>query len=290
MISGQIGLDLLRTYVAVCRQGSLNRVAFQTGRAQSALSMKMRRLEQLLDKQLFQRTGRGVVPTADGEIFLGYANRILALSDEAASRLQHAELSGGVRIGLAEEVANATLPQALGHLHRAHPDIHLDVVVEHSVALGRVWSEGGLDLMIAPTSVVAGDALTVWNVELQWVCALDYSPDQTRPLDLVAYAAPCLWRRRMIDALATAEREHRITFTSQSVTALTAAIESGLGIGALPPESIRRGSMRVLNAAAGIPEPFVVQYGLYAHDKRTAAVDAAMNVLLQEIPAPDRGR
>ena len=48
MISEQIGLDLLRTYVAICRQGSLSRVAAQTGRTQSALSMQMRRLESLL--------------------------------------------------------------------------------------------------------------------------------------------------------------------------------------------------------------------------------------------------
>ena len=83
MISEQIGLDLLRLFVAVCRQGSLSRVAGQTGRTQSALSMQMRRLEDLLDRQLLQRTGRGVVPTAEGELFLGYATRMLALGDEA---------------------------------------------------------------------------------------------------------------------------------------------------------------------------------------------------------------
>ena len=286
MISGQIGLDLLRTYVAVCRQGSLNRVAEQTGRTQSALSMQMRRLEDLLDKQLFHRTGRGMVPTTEGELFLSYATRILALSDEAVTRLRQAELSGFARIGLAEEVAGAALPAALGHLHRVHPDIHLEVVVEHSMALGRLWSGNELDVMIAPTSVVVGDALTAWNVDLQWVCAPDYAPVEGRPLNLVAFAAPCIWRRRMIDALAAAGLEHRIMFSSQSITALTAAIENGLGIGALPPESIRKGGMRVLKVEGGIPGPLIVQYGLYSRDRRTPAVDAAIDVLLQGIPAP----
>jgi DNA-binding transcriptional LysR family regulator len=123
MISEQIGLDLLRTYVAICRQGSLSRVAAQTGRTQSALSMQMRRLESLLERHLFQRTGRGVVPTAEGEIFLGYATRILALSDEAFARLRHNEIKGGVRIGLAEEVSAAVLPSMIGRLHRAYPEI-----------------------------------------------------------------------------------------------------------------------------------------------------------------------
>ena len=282
MISEQIGLDLLRTYVAVCRQGSLNRVATQTGRKQSALSMQMRRLESLLDKQLFQRTGRGVVPTAEGEMFLGYATRILALGDEAMSRLAQAKLSGSLRFGLAEEVAASALPAALGRLHRAYPDIHLDIIVEHSVALGKLWSEQGLDIMVAPTSVAPADAVTTWNVELKWVCATDYVVEEERPLEIVAFALPCLWRRRMIDALAASGREHRVTVTSQSITALQAAVESGLGVGLLPPEAIRAQTMRVL--ASGVPKPLTVQYGLYARDRRTPIIDATIGVLLEDLP------
>lgn len=285
MISEQIGLDLLRTYVAVCRQGSLSRVAAQAGRTQSALSMQMRRLESLLERRLLQRTGRGVVPTAEGEVLLGYATRILALGDEAFARLRQTDISGGVRIGLAEEVATAALPAALGRLHRACPDIRLDVVVEHSVALGRLWGEDGLDVMIGPASVVAADASVTWNVELQWACALDHVPDRERPLDLVAFAAPCLWRQRMLDGLAAIGRDHRVTLTSQSVTALQAAIENGLGVGLLPPESVRAGAMRALTASAGVPEPLTVQYGLYARDRRTPVVDAAIEALLEGVPA-----
>ena len=285
MISDQIGLELLSTYVAVCKQGSLSRVAAQTGRAQSALSTQMRRLEDLLGKRLFRRTGRGVTPTAEGELFLGYATRILALGDEALARLRNVEVSGVVRVGLAEEVATAALPAALGRLRRAHPDIRLDVVVEHSLALGRVWREDGLDVMIAPTSVVVADALVTWNVDLQWVCGLDHALDPGRPLDLIAFAAPCLWRQRMIDALDGLGREHRVVFNSQSILALQAAVENGLGVGLLPPESVRPGAMRRLKACADVPESLAVQYGLYAHDRRAPVVDAAIDVLLDGLPA-----
>jgi DNA-binding transcriptional LysR family regulator len=281
MISDQIGLDLLRTFVAVCQQGSLSKVAAQTGRTQSALSMQVRRLESLLERHLFQRTGRGVIPTAEGEIFLGYATRILALSDEAYARLRETAVAGSVHIGLAEEIANSALPGALGRLHRTHPDVQLDVAVEHSTALGRSWEANIMDIMIAPTSAVSAvDALVTWNVELQWVSATDYAQEPGRPLDLVAFAAPCLWRRRMIEALAATGDEHRITFTSQSVMGLQAAIENGLGIGLLPPDSIRTATMRTLDASAGVPGPLTVQYGLYARDRRTRVVDATIEVLL----------
>ncbi len=281
MIPEQISVDLLRTFVAVCRLGSLSRAAAQTGRTQSALSMQMRRMEDLLEQRLLHRTGRGVVPTPEGELFLGYATRILALSDEAAARLRQSEVRGAVRIGLAEEIATPALPAALGRLHRAHPEMQLDVVVEHSQALGRRWGEDDLDLMIGPTSVVTADALTTWNVELQWVCAIDHPPDPARPLDVVAFAAPCLWRSRMIEALADAGREHRVTFTSQSNLALQAAVEGGLGVGLLPPASVRATVMRTLRPEDGVPEPLVVQYGLYARARRTSCAEAAIGVLLE---------
>jgi DNA-binding transcriptional LysR family regulator len=246
--------------------------------------MQMRRLESLLERHLFQRTGRGVVPTTEGEVFLGYATRILALSDEAVARLRHKEISGGVRIGLAEEVSAAVLPSMIGRLHRAYPEIQLDVVVDDSSALARLWRQEELDIVIGTTAAVTTDALIAWNVELQWVCALDYVPDQTRALEIITFVAPCLWRRRMLDALVAAGREHKVTFTTQSVTALQAAIENGLGVALLPPESIRKSSMRALQASAGVPAPLTVQYGLYANDRRTPVVTAAIDVLREGIP------
>ncbi|OXC89929.1 LysR family transcriptional regulator, partial [Achromobacter sp. KAs 3-5] len=70
---------LLRTFVAVCRYGSLSRAAEMSGRAQSALSTQIRRLEEMVGKRLLHRTGRGMAPTTEGELLLSYANRILAL-------------------------------------------------------------------------------------------------------------------------------------------------------------------------------------------------------------------
>lgn len=287
MISDQISVDLLRLYVAVCRQGSLSRVAVQAGRTQSAVSMQIRRLEDMLGRRLFQRTGRGVVTTADGELFLGYAVRMLALGDEAAARFSLAGISGAVRVGLAEELSTSALPAALGRLRRAFPDLALDVTVEHSVALGRTWDDGDLDLMVAPTSVAAGDALFTWNVDLLWVAAADRVPDPRLPLDLAAFGATCPWRRRMVEALAAGGRAYRIVLTSQSMTALQAGIECGLGIGLLPRDAIRPATMRVLRPDAGLPAVLAVQYGLYARDRRGRVVEAAIAVLRDGLPAAD---
>ncbi|SKA34725.1 DNA-binding transcriptional regulator, LysR family [Enhydrobacter aerosaccus] len=280
MIPAAVDLDLLRAFVAACRIGNLSRAAEATGRTQSAMSMQMRRLEGLLGKKLLRRTGRGVLPTAEGEVFLGYASRILTLGDEAAARLRQIPLAGTVTIGLPEEVALASLPSALGQFHRIHPDVSLDIIVDNTAAIGPLWQQGRLDIMIANPSGVPDDAVASWSVELQWVCGLDHAPDTARPLDLVVFPEPCTWRRRMFEILAEAGVDHRIAFTSPSVAAVQAAVENGLGIALLTPECIRVPLMRVLPRSQTMPPPVIVQYGLYARATRTPAVDEAIRALM----------
>lgn len=130
---------LLRTFVAVCRYGSLSRAAEMSGRAQSALSTQIRRLEEMVGKRLLHRTGRGMAPTTEGELLLSYANRILALGEAAAARLRERAVAGSVRIGLSEDVAVAALPAALGRLRRACPNLHLEVVIDDGERLAARW-------------------------------------------------------------------------------------------------------------------------------------------------------
>ena len=78
-----IDTDVLRTFVAIADQGGFTRAGEQVNRTQSAVSMQMKRLEEdVLQRQLFQRDGRQVRLTAEGQVLLGYARRILKLHIE----------------------------------------------------------------------------------------------------------------------------------------------------------------------------------------------------------------
>ncbi|WP_246520034.1 LysR family transcriptional regulator [Ancylobacter lacus] len=274
---------MLRAYVLVCRLGSLSRAAEQAGRAQSALSMQMRRLEDVLGKRLLHRTGRGVIPTAEGELFLSFATRLLLLGEEAVARLGDCCASDPVRIGLAEEIAIGTLPEALGRLRRARPDLTFVVVVDHSIAIADRWREGDLDLAIATCSSFAGDAAETWDVELLWVGGIDSDPAPARPLDIIVYAEPCLWRRRMVEALADCGRDYRVTLTSQSIAAIQAGVENGLGVALMMAECVRPETMRAIPASAGLPAPLIVQYGLYVRGRANPAIGAAMDHFLASL-------
>lgn len=248
--------------------------------------MQMRRLETVVGKPLLRRTGRGVVPTPDGELLLGYATRILALGEEASSRLSQQPMAGNVRIGLAEEIAITSLPAALGRLRRQFRDLHLHVYVDHSAAIARRWQDGELDLVVATASAVAAETVDTWAVELLWVTAIDSAPDPAQPLDIVAYDEPCIWRRRMLDALTDTGRAYRVTVTSQSIAAIRSAVENGLGVALMTSECVDPARMRIVSTNDGVPEALSVRYGLYTHRKPTEITEIVRRALLETVQAP----
>jgi DNA-binding transcriptional LysR family regulator len=80
-----LDLKLLATFVRAAHSGTLSATAIQVGRTQSTVTMQIQRLEETLGQSLFHRSGSGVSLTGAGERFLGYAERILRLHDEAVS-------------------------------------------------------------------------------------------------------------------------------------------------------------------------------------------------------------
>ena len=278
-MSGDFDPALLRTFVAVCRYGSLSRAADHAGRAQSALSTQIRRLEEMVGKRLLHRTGRGMSPTTEGELLLSYAHRILALGESASARLRERAVAGSVRIGLSEDVAVAALPAALGRLKRSCPQLHLEVVVDDGERLAARWQEGTLDVAIGVCAAFVDEPVETWSVDLHWVCGIDDTPAPDQPLDLIVYAEPCSWRRLVFDELTAAGRDFRVSLTSHNVGATIAAVENGLGVALLTTECLRPDTMRVISIGDEGALPLSAQFGLYAAHRLNESGQAAVSLL-----------
>ncbi|TIT61576.1 MAG: LysR family transcriptional regulator, partial [Mesorhizobium sp.] len=115
--------DLLRTFVAVADTGNFTKAAEQAGRTQSAVSMQMKKLEDVLGDSLFERGSRGVALTRRGAELIVNARRIVSLLDETAASMVAAPLGGPVRIGIPEEYGHAILSRALGAFAKRHPQV-----------------------------------------------------------------------------------------------------------------------------------------------------------------------
>lgn len=73
----QLDIDLLRTFIAIADAGSLTRAAAEVGRTQSALSMQLKRMEEIVDGAVLVRTARGVELTSRGGRLLAHARRLV---------------------------------------------------------------------------------------------------------------------------------------------------------------------------------------------------------------------
>ena len=92
-------LRQLQTFIQIAQMQSFSRTAEMLGYSQSAVTVQIRQLENELGKRLFDRTGKKVVLTPQGEEFLEHANRILYDVHQAKASMNDKEIQGTVSQG-----------------------------------------------------------------------------------------------------------------------------------------------------------------------------------------------
>lgn len=251
-MSLSLEIDLLRSFAAIADARSLSRAASRVGRTQSALSQQMKRLEDIVDQPLFQRTGRGVVLTSPGERLLVHAQRMLRLHDEALADLSGRGLSGSIRFGCPDDYAAVFLPPLLRQFASQHPHALVEVVCGPTPRLVEQLEKRAVDLaMISLPDDRANDAI-IRREPLVWIGypGLDSAHFDPLPLalsdpDMLDHAAAC-------DALQRAGRAYRVAYASSSLAGLIALVRSGQAFAvvtqtAVPPD------LSVLNTDPALP-------------------------------------
>lgn len=272
MISS-LDIDQLKTFLAIADVGNFTRAADEVNKTQSAVSMQMKRLEEVLGRPLFARDGRGSRFTHDGEKLIEYARRIVSLSDEAVSAFTKPEITGTVRFGTSDDYADIFLPEVLARFNRTHPMVTVDVECYSSAVLDERVHRGELDLSIV-TFCGERHGELVRREELVWAMSARHSLHLLEELPLAVSHAGCMWRKLVVDALTNAERKYRIAYSSPNLSTLNAAVLQGLAIAAMPEICLRPG-MRVLTEADGFPRLGVFDIGLIRKPgKHSSAVEA----------------
>lgn len=228
-------LDALRSFATGMELGSFAKAANRLGRSTSAVSAQLKKLEDQAGVALLRKAGRGMALTDAGEVMLGYARRMLELNDEAAMAVGAAGLEGWVRLGLPEDFGEHLLPDVLGRFARSHPSVRIEAKIGRSVELAAQVEAGRLDLALAWYGGKATSHMdVVGEYPLEWIGAADESPhrllNQTEPIPLVAFEAPCVARSIAIEALDRAGIPWRLVFTSPSLSGVWAAVAAGLGV------------------------------------------------------------
>lgn len=252
-MSSYVGIDseLLRTFVAIADLGGFTRAAEAVNRTQSAVSMQMKRLEEdVVQRALFERDGRQVRLTAEGQVLLGYARRILKLHGEVINTLREPHMVGSVRIGTPDDYVMRFLPGILSRFAQAYPMVQVEVHCETSAQL---LQRQDLDLSIVTR--MPGDEIgeLLRQERFVWAEAAGYSPHEKSPIPLAMFNNDCFCRNWACNALDTLGREYRVAYTSPSLSALMAVVSAGLAVTAQL-QSLITPDLRILGKAENLPE------------------------------------
>lgn len=253
-----IPTDLLRTFLAIIDCGSFSQAAEQVHRTQSAISMQIKKLEEMLGKPLLKRDKKLTTLTADGQILANYARRILQLNEEAVSLLKQPELSGWIKIGIPDDYAPRFLPEILARFARTHPRIQVQVICEPSSILIQKIKSGDIDLALTTTlepnlSVNQETSYLLRSEETLWACSPEQQTYRQRPLPLALFPRDCCWRNIATGSLEQSGVDYRIAYSSASLSGLQAAVKAGLAVTVLSQSSLSD-DLRKVPDEAGFPE------------------------------------
>ncbi len=246
-------IDLLRSFVVIAEVRSLSRAAARVGRTQSALSQQMRRLEEVVDQPLFQRTGRGVLLTHPGERLLAHAQRILRQHDEAMADLCGTGLSGSIRFGCPDDYAAVFLPSLLRQFSNQHPQAIVEVVCGPTPRLLEQLDKRAVDL--AMISLPDDDGATddfIRREQLVWIGYPGLDAAQFDPLPLALSDPDTLDHIAACEALDRAGRAYRVAYASSSLAGLTALVRSGQAFAVMTQTAVPA-DLAILAGDRGLP-------------------------------------
>lgn len=228
-----IDIDLLRTFVTVVETQSFTRSADRLLRTQSAISMQIKRLEQSIGKEIFDRSTRRMKLTREGEILLNYARKILTLSKEAVDQISRPDSHGLIRLGTSDDYANLLLPEVFRAFARKYPNVRIDVVCDNAdVTLNRLGDDL-IDLALIASRDESPSGDVVRDEPLVWIIADDLTLPNRTMLPLAVFPEGCVCRIAMIDVLKRHGLDWRIAFSSDNIGAIHSAIRSGLAVSAV---------------------------------------------------------
>ena len=216
---------LLRSFVAVVDCGSLASAAARIGRSESALSLQMARLEDILGQSLFDRDGRSLKLNQSGSQLLAHARAILGRIDVARVELRPAALRP-VRLGIVQDFVQLILEPTLSTIRGAAPETSFDIMIAGTSELLQALGEDRLDTALCDGELVGvGTAI---SLPMRWFGSPSLAENDVIPL--VNVTPPCPFLTAAQHALDVAGRPWRLAVTTPSLDGVKAAVHAGLGI------------------------------------------------------------
>ena len=272
-------MDLLRAFVSVSQLRSFTKAGELLGRSQPAVTLKIKRLEELVDQKLFLRGRKSLELSDSGIALYNYAKQILTLNDLAISQISKSTVHGKIRLGIPSEFATVLLPKIISRFAKAYPNVALEVNCELSkYLLTRAGRESHDLILVLADQDTNLDGDLVKTDELVWVSSKKFNRTKKDAVPLIVASEGCIYRHTAMTGLSNASLSWKIVYTNPDLTGIQYAIQEGLGVTVLS-RSIVPENLHILSASAGLPSLDRVSINIICNEQRSN--DEAI-VLLKE--------
>ena len=230
----------LQVFKSVVDEGGVIKAAHKLHRVPSAVTTRIKQLEASLGVKLFHRDKQRLYLSPAGELLLGYAERLIQLSDEARDAVSGTAPRGVFRLGSLESTAASRLPAILAGFHHRYPDVRLELATGTNDALLGQLVERKLDaaFIAEPPAVGALEHVPVFSERLTIISDMSHAPIK-RPRDaegetIIAFPEGCAYRRVLQRWLGTDSLAPFRVLEMASYHAIVACVTAGTGIALMP--------------------------------------------------------
>ena len=231
----------LKTFCAVCEEGGITRAAEKLCVAQPSVSQTIGELERYYGVSLFDRVGRRLVLTPEGERLRVKAQEAIASFSEFEEAARDTNARHVIRIGSSVTAGQMVLPRLITAIETTLDRAECRAIADSAAAVEQLVEEGSLDFALVEGSVSrALAAEAVFSDRLMAVCSAGMKIKNTlSPAELVSL--PLLLRRRgsasrdlLDERLSALGLKAQPKLSSSSNSVLLAAAREGLGVAVLP--------------------------------------------------------
>ena len=226
-----LDLDAVQAFVLVADLQSFTRAAEALQTTQSAISLKLKRLEERLGRRLLERTPRQVRLSPEGLHFLDPARALLSAHEHALGRMQSDVTR--LAVGISDHIAGSGFPAILMQLNAFDPGVVIEVRIGSSRDLLAMYDRAELDAVIVRREGERNDGELIQEERMGWFAAPHWQPRAGEPLRLATFSAQCGIRELAVRRLDDAGMALTEVFVGGGVHAVAAAVTAGLAISAL---------------------------------------------------------
>ncbi len=262
-------IDYLRTFIALAEAKNFTKTGRQVNLSQSAVSMQIKRLENEVGKQLFDRAGKTVRLTTEGNILINYARRIVKEHDEAVSALSKPNLEGFIRFGSPEHYTAGVLPGLLARFSQSFPDVTVEMRCENSDVIKASVDTGDLDIGICTQISDGGQVIA--HDPVVWAANPDFVLQKHKPVSLATFEDDCIFRSWALEGLEKAGISYRIVYVSRSISGLIDAVKAGFAIAPVIRSNVPS-ELKIAGIGDGLPVLPVSNIALHKTKKVTSEI------------------